>query len=696
MTRVEETGANFVCCNCSYNRLRRYSKTMKTLRSLLPIAVVGVFFALAFAVHHKVFIAPMQYDSAAVLEANEYLFNSGISQVIKIFPQRPVPMITFYLNYVAAGINPYYFRLVNALLMACAAGAVVLLLIYILEIPGITDHGTPSQKRMVSIGLGLVFLLHPATIYVVVYIWQRTALMSGLFFFLALAAYLATRTGRIPNCITGYTACAIMFFVAIASKENAIALPVILLLSELVFFHASARDLLKRSVVFGSVVLIALLALSFVERPHGHMINHGGILSTIALYYEESGLTPAQVAMGQCVVFFEYLKMVVLPLPSNVHLMSAQLVPSSINDPPITSVAVAGVIAVTAVMGIFLIRRRPLVAFGTLFFIIGLLPEALMVPQYLFFGYRVFVPMFGLLLVAADGILSLIDLPQNRRGKLAMKAGLTSAVAAALLLLSYATVSKEALWMDPIAFWNDSLDRLPRNDKRVEKRVKIQTLNSLGYHLVASGEPGQAIAVHREAMQVDRRIAYTYQALGAAYTQAGQLNDAATTYLDLLRLDHTNAMAHAGLGAVLLKQNRLDEALEHFEKALERKPTHPDFNYGMATVWLMKNDHSSAMPYLQRTIKSNPNHVGAHYNMGKILTDAGKIAEAIDHFNKALAVDPKFWMAHNNLGVIFAKMGRLPEAIAHFQKALKVNPGDVATQKNLETALATLGTVGRR
>ena len=669
---------------------------MSTPRSIVPIALVGVFFALTFAVHHKVFTAPMLYDSAGVLKANEYLFNSGLPQVIKIFPQRPVPMITFYLNYLVDGMNPYYFRAANAFLMACAAGAVVLLLIYILEIPGITVHGTPSQKRMVSIGLGLVFLLHPASIYVVVYVWQRMALMSGLFFFLALAAYLATRTGRIPNCVAGYAACAVMFFVAIASKENAIVLPVILVLVELVFFHATARDLLKRSVVIGSVLLIAVLALSFVERPHGHMISHGGIVSTIARYYAESGLTPAQVAMGQCVVFFEYLKMVVLPLPSNVHFMSAQLVPSSITDPPITVVAVAGVIAVTAAMGIFLLRRRPLVAFGTLFFIISLLPEALMVPQYLFFGYRVFVPMFGLLLVAADGILSLIDLPQNARGKLAIKVGLTSAAAVALLLLSYATVSKEALWMDPIAFWNDARDRLPLNDKRVEKHVKVQTLNNLGHYLAAAGEPGQAIAMHREAMKVDRPTTHTYQDLGAAYSQAGQLDDAAATYRELLRRDESNANAQAGLGAVLLKQDKLDEALEHFEKALERKPTHPDYNHAMATVWLMKNDYSSAMPYLQRTIKSNPNHVEAHYNMGKIQMDAGKIAEAIDHFNKALAGDPKCWMAHNNLGVIFATMGRLPEAIAHFHKALKVNPDDVATQKNLETALATLRTVERR
>lgn len=669
---------------------------MRTTRSLLPIAIVGVFFALTLAVHHKVFTAPMQYDSAGLLLANEYVFNAGLGEVVRLLAQRPVPMITFYLNYLVDGMNPYYFRVANAFLMACAAGTVVILLLYMLEIPGVSVHGTPSQKRIVSIGLGLVFLLHPANIYVVLYVWQRMALLSGLFFFLALASYLGTRTGRIQNSLMGYSSCAIMFFLAMASKENAIAFPGVLLLAEYALFKTTPRDLLKRSAVFIVVALIALLALSFLERPYGDMARDDGLFRTLAAYYLDSGLTPAQVAMGQCVVFFEYLRMVLLPLPSNVHLISAQIVPSAMTDPPITAVAVAGVVAWTVVLGVFLLRRRPLVGFGTLFFVVNLLPEAITAPQYLFWGYRVFVPMFGLLLVAADGILFLINLPQSRRGKLVVKAGLATAVMAAICLVSYTAASKAVLWTDSVAFWTDARNRTPMHDPRVEKRIKIQTLNLLGSHLRARGAIQEAVALHQEAMQVDPRYPQTYLDLGAAYAQAGQLDDAATTHQELLRLDHTNAMAHAGLGGVLLKQNRLDEALEHFQKALERKPTHPDYNCGMATVWLMKNYYAAAMPYLQRALESNPNHVEAHFNMGKILMDAGNIAEAIDNFNKALAVDPKFWMAHNNLGVIFATMGRLPEAIAHFHKALKVNSGDVATQKNLETALATLGTVGTR
>jgi protein O-mannosyl-transferase len=507
--------------------------------------------------------------------------------------------------------------------MACAAGAVVLSLKYLLEIPGIANHGTPNQKLLVSLGLGLVFLLHPTCIYVVIYVWQRTALMSGLFFFLALAAYLATRTGRIKNAAAGYAMCAVMFFFAIASKENAIAFPAILLLVELAFFNARLPDLLKRSAVGGSVVLIAVLALSFAERPHGNMVNHGGIFGTIARYYVEGGLTLAQVAMGQCVVFFEYLKMVVLPLPSNVHLISGQIVPSSITDPPSTAAAVAGVVGLACFAGVYLLRRRPLVGFGLLFFIITLLPEALLVPQYLFFGYRVFVPIFGLLLIAADGILSLLDLPQNATGRLSVKVGLVSTLAVIVLLMSCATVSKEALWMDPVFFWKDVYDRLPRNDNRVERFARIQALNNLGYHLAMSGKLDQAIALHRRAMQIDRRIAYTYICLGADYFRKGRLDDATAMYRELLSRDKNNANAHAGLAAVLLKQNKLVEALENFKKAEELKPGYPDYNYGIASVLLIKNGYASAMTYLLRTIKSNPNHVEAHYNIEKILMDAG-------------------------------------------------------------------------
>jgi protein O-mannosyl-transferase len=669
---------------------------MSAPRSLLPVAIVGVFFALTFAVHHKVFTAPLQYDSAGFLQANEYMFTAGLGKVVGLLAQRPVPMITFYLNYLLDGMNPYYFRVTNAFLLACAAGTVVLLFIYLLEIPGVTVHGTPSQKRIVSIGLGLIFLLHPANIYVVLYVWQRMALLSGLFFFLALASYLGTRIGRIQNSVMGYATCAIMFFLAMASKENAIAFPAVLLLAEYAIFRTAPRDLLKRSTVFIAVALIALLALSFLESPYGDIAQYEGLFSTLARYYTDSGLTPAQVAMGQCVVFFEYLRLVLLPFPSNVHLISAQIVPSAITDPPITAVAVAGVAAWTVVMGVFLLRRRPLVGFGALFFVVNLLPEAITAPQYLYWGYRVFVPMFGLLLIAADGILSLIDLPQSRKAELAMKVGLASAGVAAICLMSYTAVSKAALWTDSIGFWTDVRDRLPTNDPRVEKHIKIQTLNLLGYHLLARGAVQDAVALHQEAMKVDRRITHTYLCLGAAYARMGQMDEAAATYRELLRMDKNNVSAYAGLGDVLQNQNKLDEALDQFNKAAELKPGHPDYNFGIATIFIKKNDYAAAVPYLQRTIKSNPNHVEAQYNLGKILADAGKTAEAINHLNAALAVDPKFWRAHNNLGVIFATMGRLPEAITHFHKALNVNPDDVATQKNLETALATLGTMGRR
>ncbi len=115
---------------------------MSLSRSILPIILVGCFFALSVAVHRPALTAPMQYDSAVAIKANEYLFNFGILEAIKIFRQRPVPMITFYLNYLANGMNPYYFRVANSLLMACTAGAIVLALIYLLEIPSIGVHGT--------------------------------------------------------------------------------------------------------------------------------------------------------------------------------------------------------------------------------------------------------------------------------------------------------------------------------------------------------------------------------------------------------------------------------------------------------------------------------------------------------------------------------------------------------------------------
>ncbi len=212
----------------------------------------------------------MYYDSVGQLEAKEHIFASGdLLKVIQICPQRPVSMGSFYLNYLIWGMNPFYFRMVNAVILAMTGFIAALTLILILEIAGPAGSGTFREKQAVGLFLGLVFLVHPVHVYFVDYIWQRMGLLSCFFYISALAAYLATRSGRIRSAAVGYLLCLAMFCLALTSKENAVTLPVVLILAEIAFFRDGWKGLLKRTGIFAVILLVLVGILSLLERPYG-------------------------------------------------------------------------------------------------------------------------------------------------------------------------------------------------------------------------------------------------------------------------------------------------------------------------------------------------------------------------------------------------------------------------------------------
>ena len=150
-------------------------------------------------------------------------------------------MLSFYLNYAVGGMDPYYFRVFNILALSATSVAVVAMLFLLI---GVTDRQSSSaERKLVAIGIGCLFLAHPANTSVVLYVWQRQALLASLFYCSAFVAYLATRIGVFRYTKTGYLICFCLFVCAILSKENAVTLPLIIVLAEAGFFKQDKRSL---------------------------------------------------------------------------------------------------------------------------------------------------------------------------------------------------------------------------------------------------------------------------------------------------------------------------------------------------------------------------------------------------------------------------------------------------------------------
>jgi protein O-mannosyl-transferase len=661
-------------------------------RSYLFIAVLLLlFFLIAVGLQYSGLHGPLYYDSVGQIVENLHVFQrEGISAVLNLFPQRPIPMMTFYLNYLAGGLNPSHFRLVNLFLLACTSLIVVWLLHLILDIPGPWNRGGPVEKRCISIFLGLIFLAHPLQIYLTLYIWQRMALMACLFFYASLGCYLAVRTGRFRNRTAGYAFCLLLFVCALLSKENSGTLPFVFILAEIAFFRESWKQVTKRGLVYLLVLLGLVGAVSLVQHPHGNAALGTGVMSTLHNYYADSGLTLTEVVLTQCRVMFHYLSVILAPFPAKVQLISPQVVSRSLWEPVSTLPAAAATVIVLGA-GLYALKKRPLLGFGILFFVGNIFPEGLLVPQYAYFGYRASLPMFGLLLIAADVLLAVFTAGEENRSWRWARAAVLGLCVGFALLEGLVTALRADLWSNSLRFWRDSVDQFrSQPEGALEGKVASHALGNLAAALYAAGRYPEAAAYYEQAIESSPGDARKLASLGAVYGELGRIEEAKSLLEEAIKADPRCTVAYKNLGVLLLREQSYEQASERFEQALNFAPYDPSLHQALARSFLARGDTAQAISTFRQAVELDPASPMGHYELGQALLMQGDFPGASAAFRRAVELEPAYWKGYNALGIAYALAGKHAEAMAAFRQALKIDPANQQIRANLEAAAEEL------
>jgi hypothetical protein len=565
---------------------------MKQNILIRSFALLCLFSFIAIGLQFTGLEAPMYYDSGVLIFKRQGTFAEGlIPKIMGIFPQRPVPILSFYLNYLIGGMSPVYFRLVNQVLLAAAAVLVVLVIEMVLDLPGPWRRGTVGDRRIVSTALGLLFLVHPFQIFLTLYVWQRMALMACLFAWASLALYLAVRTDRIGNKGFGYFGVVIFFVLACLSKENAAVVPAVFLLAEIAFFQSYWRRVILRAAIYCAFLMVLIGLLSLLEAPHGKPELGSGILTVIVKYYKESGHTFWEVLLTQCRVLFFYLFAIAFPVPASVQLIRPQILSTSTLEPPETLAAVVGAAAL-ATAGVWLLRKRPLVGFGLLFFMVSLLPESFLVPQFAYFGYRAVFPMFGLCFVAADGILALFTAGRNPKERRWARAGCMTLLLVTVVSWAFVTVQKSTLWGTPLKLWRDVVSQFPH---------------------------------HANAERLAASHALVF--LGAAEAQEGNRSAAASSFIRAIRANPNYPEAHYNLGKVLLSLGLVEESLVPLRKALQLKPDFWQAHNNLGVAMGRLGRPKEAVVQFEKALKINPHDVPTRNNLQAALREIKKLEE---------------------------------------------------------------------
>lgn len=655
---------------------------MRSFRAIHPLLLLALFLAVAFVLYHGSFGAPVYYDSVFIFDNEQKFAFEGLRGTLKIYPERPVSMASFHVNYLLWGLDPYYFRAVNAAVLAVTAFMVSLVTLFLFRTPALSEKSGASGVELGAMFAGLVFLVHPVQAFVVLFIWQRPVIMAALFYVAALAAYLATREGRSGQPRYGYLAVYALFALSVFSKEFAVTLPAVLLLVEIGFFRERAKNLCIRALAYAGVTAPLLLVRSLLEPSKVIAETSSGILTTIATYYEMSGLTLIDTLITQCRSLFSYAALVIAPLPSSLQLITPRVVYRSFLDTPAAVASVIGAILLVA-LGLWLLRKRPLTGFGILFFVVTLIPESILVPQYLFCVYRVTLPMVGLLLIAVDWIVTGLDYSRSHRGSLLLKGSVAALALLVVVSLVLVTRGKARSWHDPLSFWSAVVKHMPAQEEDVESRGSADALNFLGVALQKTGRAKEAIDLHQRASRSDPMRIWTYLYMAKAHMRLGQLREAEAALKEALRLNPKEAEAHMGLALVLSDGNRHAEALKSAEKAIELAPHNPKYHNDMGSLLMDSGNLDRARLHFMRATELNPNFALAYRNLGRTFMELGNNEKAAQNLRKACLLRPGDVLARSDLGVTMFRMGRLDDAEALFVQALKLDPKNRHVEANL-------------
>jgi len=217
----------------------------------------------------------------------------------------------------------------------------------------------------------------------------------------------------------------------------------------------------------------------------------------------------------------------------------------------------------------------------------------------------------------------------------------------------------------------------------LENGMRPEALHRLGLKNRQKGQPGYAIDLISQAIQLSPDEPEYYKDLGNSYKDCGKHNQAIECYCKAIELNREYAQAHYDLGSIFFQTDRVDDALTALRKAIQLKPDYPQAYNNLALVLGATGRPEQALACLRKALEYDADLPEVWNNIGNIYKKRRDYPTARSHYEQALKIAPDMVEALNNLGQIHQGLRNSDEAIHCFTTALKANPSFVDSYINL-------------
>ena len=472
-----------------------------------------------------------------------------------------------------------------------------------------------TGSRWRSAFVAALFAWHPTRVEAVAWIAARKDVLSGLFFMLALLAYV--RHAERPSARRMGWVSAWMLL-GLMSKAILIVLPPILLLLD-------GWPLCRAQALWGAAAwkewkpLLREKALPMALAAVFMGLN----LWTHASGREGTGHVSAATRLGLIAPnVMDYLGLAALPIRLNVVYPESDVVSWPLS---LASLAVLGLATWVALRQR---ERRPYWTTGWLWFLAALFPVVrgvrLGLAQYA--DRWLYLPLIGLGIAVAW---TLAEWAAGRGGRR------RAVVAAGILALAACVVRTHA----QLPWWRNSLVLFQRAAHLAPGSAQVH--HSLAMSLVDAGQVEAGAALLEQVALRHPENAECRSYLGEVLQKLGNAQGALAAQDEAVRLKPDFAPYRNNRGNALLALGRTDEAKAAYEEALRLDPGNAEANYNLGAVLFREGRMREALPHFETSARAWPTHAPCWVKLGATLEKLGRCAEAKSCMERALELDPK-------------------------------------------------------
>ncbi|TLM65399.1 MAG: tetratricopeptide repeat protein [Deltaproteobacteria bacterium] len=587
---------------------RRYSDI---LSACALVAVVALLYG------HTLQVPFYLDDEAAIV--NKYPLRDLTATLFDLLSQRGLTNLSFALNYRLSGLSLAPLHLTNILLHAFCSLLVWQLLRRLL----------PQRPELSLLG-ALLFVAHPLQTQAVTYLVQRAALLGTLFFLVAFLLHLRVRqllaegwSLTSSRCLGYWSGAVIAGACAVLAKENTATLPVVLFVFDRIFPLSDRQRLPRATGYYLPYLIMPLLMGGLLLARLGDTGGAAALYAPLASLQHNS---PLNYLVTQFSVVWIYLLLLLLPFGQALE-----------HDYPVVAdlLNVKSFLALAALAGVAWIlwrlrQRRPLLVFGAAWFVLGLAVESSLIPLDPLFEHRLYLPMFGFLLVVLDGCRNVMA----KRTLLAVLGGV-------VVIHGILTWQRNALWRDPVAFYEDNLRVYPSSERA-------------GEHLAT------------------------------LYSVAGRYDEEIRLLERMLKLYPENTVMRNNLAKAYGERQRYAEAYAQIDEGLRLNPAAAEYYETASALASVEGDPERAIAWLHRGLTVAGVDRGRLWNdLGILFSDLGEAAAAERAFAESLKEDGASARVWVNLGNHHSARGQWQAASNAFQTALRLEPGNPESLEGL-------------